>query len=98
MKFQNCILINFERTHGLTARRMEALTVQFGKFKEPNKGPFGGRTEGQTHGQAQSNMPLQLFQSGGQKNIMSPTHFWVTLQFDQGHQNKFGGWGSDLSS
>ena len=20
---------------------------------------------------------------------MSPTHFWVTLQFDQGHQNKF---------
>ena len=38
MKFQNCILINFERTHK------------------------------QTHGQAQSNMPLQCFQSWGHKD------------------------------
>ena len=36
MKFQNCILINFERMHR--------------------------RTDGWTEGQAQSNMPLQLFQ------------------------------------
>ena len=38
MKFQNCILINFEQT------------------------------EGQKDGQAESNMPLQLFQSWGHKN------------------------------
>ena len=42
MKFQNCILINFERTHG--------------------------RTEIWTHSHlALSNMPLQLFQSWGDK-------------------------------
>ena len=39
MKFQKCILINFEQTHG------------------------------RTHGQAESNMPLQLFQSWGHNNI-----------------------------
>ena len=39
MNFQNCIFINFERTHG--------------------------RMDGMTHGQAQSNMPLKLFQSWG---------------------------------
>ena len=39
MKFQKCILINFERTHG--------------------------RIDGWTHEQAESKMPLQLFESWG---------------------------------
>ena len=32
-------------------------------FKVPNKGPFVSR-DGRTDGQAQSNMPLQLFKLG----------------------------------
>ena len=43
MKFQNCIIINFEWTHGRT----------------------DGRMDGCTHGQAENNMPFQLFQSWG---------------------------------
>ena len=43
MEFQNCTLINFERTHG------------------------------RTDGQAQSNMPLQLFQSWGYKKYSDET-------------------------
>ena len=44
MKFQNCSLKHFERTHD---------------------GRSDGRTDGRTNGPAQSNMPLQLFQSWG---------------------------------
>ena len=47
MKFQNCILINFERTHGqMEGRTLLQLdtswvhTVHFQKFKVPNKGQF----------------------------------------------------------
>ena len=51
MKFQKCILINFEGRHGWTEGRTEGrtllqldtswvFTVQFRKFKVPNKGPF----------------------------------------------------------
>ena len=48
MKFQNCILINFEWTHG------------------------------PTHGQAQSNMLLQLFKSWGiKKTFLSSSIFGV---------------------
>ena len=54
MKFQNCILINFERTHGRTDRR--------------------------AHRQAQSNMPLQLFQSWGHnESVGAQRILWLKL-------------------
>ena len=39
---------------------LASFICKFQKFKVPNKGPFMS-----TDGQAQSNMPLQLFQSSG---------------------------------